>query len=89
MTWVFEKPLKVERFELRTGMPGGIRDQILDGVLEVSEDGKPGTFRKVSGFAYGTAKADLGGRPVRAVRLRATGASPGWVVVQDLIVETR
>jgi hypothetical protein len=86
LTWIFEKPFKVEHLELRTGIPGGTRDQILDAVLEVSPDGKPGSFRKVAGFSYGAAKADLGGRAVRAVRLRVTGTSPGWVIVQDLVV---
>jgi hexosaminidase len=85
LTWVFDKPLAIKHLEVRTGMPNKTRDQLLDGVVEVSENGRD--FKKVSGFAYGTAKAALDGRSIRAVRLRATGKSAGWVVVQDLVIK--
>lgn len=84
LTWIFPEAIPLKRIELQSGQPNSTKDQILDAVLEISTDGV--IFTKASGFTYGAAKADLAGKVVKAVRLRATAKSPGWVVVQDLIL---
>lgn len=84
VTWILPEATPLKSVELQTGVPNGTKDQILDAVLEISTDGRE--FTKVSGFTYGAAKADLGGKRVKAIRLRCTAASPGWVIVQDLVL---
>lgn len=81
-TWILPEPMAFKSIELQSGQPNGTKDQILDAVLEVSENGTD--FTKASGFQYGTAKADTAGRKIKAIRLRSTGKSPGWVILQDL-----
>lgn len=80
VTFVFDQPLALKHVELPTGEASGTKDQIQNAVLEVSADGKD--FRKVADFTYGSAKADLDGRPVRAIRMRVTGSHPGWCIVR-------
>jgi hexosaminidase len=82
LTWALPEAAALKTIELQTGMPNGTKDQILDAVLEVSENGTD--FTKASGFQYGAAKADLGGKMIKAIRIRATADSPGWVILQDL-----
>lgn len=84
LTWVFANPIDLKAVELQTGAPNGTKDQLVDGVLELSTDGV--TFTKASGFTYGAAKADLGGKSIKAIRVRATSKSPGWVIIQDLVL---
>ena len=82
LTWVLPEATALETVALQTGAPGGTKDQLLDAVLEVSADGKE--FTDATGFAYGAATANLGGRKIKAIRLRSTATSPGWAIVQDL-----
>ena len=85
LTWILPEPMALKAIELQSGMPNGTKDQILDAVMEISENGTD--FTKASGFQYGSAKADTAGRKIKAIRLRSTGKSPGWVILQDLILQ--
>jgi len=80
VTFTFKNPLPLRQVDLPTGEPSGTKDQIQNAVLEVSADGKD--FKKVADFSYGSAKATLDGKPVAAIRLRATGAHAGWCIVR-------
>jgi len=80
ITFTFEKALPLRHVELPTGEASGTKDQIQNAVLEVSADGK--VFRKVADYTYGTAKADLDGKPVLAIRLRVTGPNHDWCIVR-------
>lgn len=82
LTWVFPQLTLMKEVALQSGAPNGTKDQILDAVLEVSTDGS--TFTDATGFTYGAAKIGVGGKFIKAVRIRATGKSPGWVILQDL-----
>lgn len=84
LDWVLPEPTAIKRIEFQSGQPNSTKDQILDAVLEVSADGQ--TFTQASGFSYGAAKADLNGKLVKVVRVRATKKSPGWVIFQDLVI---
>ncbi|OYU99088.1 MAG: hypothetical protein CFE26_26395, partial [Verrucomicrobiales bacterium VVV1] len=80
LTFTFEKPLALHHVELPTGEVSGTKDQIQNAVLEASFDGK--SFAKIADFAYGSAKAELNGKSVVAIRLRATGPHPSWCIVR-------
>lgn len=80
VTFTFDQALSLRSVEVPTGEPNGTKDQILNAVLEVSADGK--SFRKVADYAYGTAKAELKGSSVKAIRLRVTGANSTWCIVR-------
>lgn len=84
LTWVLPEATALKSVSLQSGQPNSTKDQILDAVLEVSEDGK--TFTKVSGFAYGAAKAELNGKKIKAIRVLATGKSASWIIFQDLVI---
>lgn len=80
MTLTFAKPLKLRHIEFPTGEAAGTKDQIQNAVLEVSSDGME--FRQVAAFAYGSAKADLDGNSVKAIRMRVHGAHTTWCIVR-------
>lgn len=85
VTWVFPEPTALKAVNFQSGIPNGTKDQLTDAVLEVSENGTD--FKEVSKMSYGAAKAELHGKKIKAVRVRATAKSPGWVIYQDLGVE--
>jgi hexosaminidase len=84
LTWVFANPTALKEVTLQSGIPDSTKDQILDAVLEVSTDGT--TFSQATGFTYGAARIELAGKKIKAVRIRATAKSTGWVILQDLRV---
>ena len=83
--FIFAQAQSLKHLEVATGLPDGNRDQIQNAVLEVSENGTD--FRQVAGFSYGSAKADLDGKPVKAVRFRVTGPHQTWCVLRDLVLK--
>ena len=85
LTITFAEPVALASIELPTGKlddPTG--DIVVDGQLEVSADGA--AFERVAGFEYGTARAELGGRKVKALRVVLNADHDTWIVVQDPIL---
>jgi hypothetical protein len=83
-TLVLDKPAAVKSVAVTTGKPGGA-DRLEAGTLEVSADGK--TFEAAAKFDEGTARAQLGGRPVRAVRVRAADDLKHPLAVREFVLD--
>jgi hypothetical protein len=84
LTLAFEKPVRAGRVEVLTGTPDG-KDALAAAVLETSADGT--TFAPAATFKGGAARADLGNRPVKALRIRATGDAAA-LVVREITLES-
>jgi hypothetical protein len=84
-TVVFDKPVGVKSIAVSTGRPSG-DDRLDAGTLEVSEDGKK--FDALTPFAEGEARANPGGRQLRAVRLRPTADLKHPLAVREVAVES-
>ncbi len=82
LTITFAEPVRAATVELPTGkLDDPTADLVVDGRLEISEDGT--TFTRVAGFEYGTARADVAGRQLKALRLVLNADHDTWIVVQD------
>lgn len=80
-TLTLAEPARVTRIEVLAGRPGV--PEIVEGlVLETSADGQ--AFTQAARFEAGGAKADLGGGPVKAVRVRATADSPARLSLREI-----
>ncbi len=86
VVWTFDEPEELIHVECVTGVPNALaRDQLADGILEISNDGQ--TFRRVAMFTHGAAAADFPKQGVKAVRLMVTeDQSKAWLAVQGLIL---
>lgn len=84
-TWNFASPVSATSISLSSGERNGTKDQLLGGDLEISEDGT--NFRKVAGFTYGSAAADLpANTKVKAIRVVATQTQSTWVMLRDPVL---
>lgn len=84
VTAIFEKTQRVRTLRCLTGKNenGGGGDRLLNGVLEISEDGK--NWREIAKFADGIAEAkNPAGISFKGVRLRVTGGQSEWLVVRE------
>jgi RNA polymerase sigma factor (sigma-70 family) len=79
----FDRPVDVRSVAVDTGRPDG-GDRLDAGVLEVSTDGT--RFAPAGAFLAGAARVELGGRAVRAVRVRPPAGRP--LVVREVAVES-
>jgi hypothetical protein len=79
---VLNTPTAFHRLAARTGHPTLHRDQLKQGVLEISFDGK--AFQQVAEFKDGAAQADLPNKPIKAVRIRVTGDQEEWLAVREI-----
>lgn len=78
----FAQPVALKHVEIPTGkLNSPTEDCVVDADLQVSRDGT--NFETVAGFAYGTARADLDGRPVSALRIAIKADHDTWLIVQD------
>lgn len=82
----FDEPEDLTHVECVTGVPNSLpRDQLKDGILEISNDGK--TFHRVAMFVGGAAAADFPKQPVKAVRITVTeDQAKAWLAVQGLVL---
>ncbi|MDR3633996.1 MAG: basic secretory protein-like protein [Isosphaeraceae bacterium] len=78
---VLEKPVSATLVLAVTGRPNG-EDELEAGVLEVSADGR--SFEPFAKFEDGTARGDLRGREVRALRIRPEFATGHPLAVREL-----
>ena len=82
LTVVFKEPVDRSHLEVITGKPNTSQDILVEGDLEISRGGK--SFKKVSGFEFGTARAKITGK-IKAVRIRCiAGQGDEWLVIQNL-----
>lgn len=84
--FTFDEAEELGHVECVTGVPNSLpRDQLADGILEISNDGK--TFRRVAMFTHGAAAADFPRQDVQAVRITVTqDQAKAWLAVQGLIL---
>ena len=82
---VFTKAQPVQEITVPTGHPDGGRDQLQNGVLEASEDGR--TWPYSVPFEKGAATLKLGGKMIKAFRVRVTGTQGFWLVVREISVK--
>ncbi|MEO5714388.1 MAG: family 20 glycosylhydrolase [Luteolibacter sp.] len=81
-TWAFASPVPARKISLPSGDRNGIKDQLVGGNLEISEDGK--VFRKVAEFAYGAADVEFpSATKIKALRVNATEDQKTWVILRD------
>ncbi|MCK4564372.1 MAG: family 20 glycosylhydrolase [Verrucomicrobia bacterium] len=82
LTVVFKEPVACSHLEVITGKLNTSQDILVEGDLEISRDGK--SFKKASGFEFGTARAKITGK-IKAVRIRCiAGQGDEWLVIQNL-----
>ncbi|MCX6360002.1 MAG: family 20 glycosylhydrolase [Armatimonadetes bacterium] len=87
VTVTLQQPTRLRLAEVHTGRPGVEIARMHHGVLEVSEDGQ--AFETVATIADdGVARAALQGRPIRAVRIRATAdQGTNWLMARDFVLK--
>ena len=85
-TLVLAAPAKVTRVEVLTGKPDRA-EALAQGVVEVSADGT--AFAEAAPLASGAARANLGGRKIKTVRLRATADGDGPVAIREIVLHSQ
>jgi hypothetical protein len=83
-TLILTRPSRLKRVEVLTGKPDG-GDALEAGVLETSADGN--TFVKAAAFEKGLARADLGGKEIKSIRLRPSANAAGPLAVREIKLE--
>ncbi len=84
-TFTLVRPAHVKTVEVLTGKPDG-NDTLQSGLLETSADGKE--FTKASAFDKGLAKADLGGKEIKALRIRITADGTHRLAIREITLVT-
>jgi hypothetical protein len=83
LTVALDGPVAVRSIAVATGWADS-RDALAEGTLEVSADGD--RFERVADFAGGTARAELDGRPVKAIRVRPAADLGHPLVVREVAI---
>lgn len=82
-TVTLTEPAKISDIEIITG---DSKDYITKADLLISEDGNK--FNKVGTFdELGQAKAHVGGKPVKAVKIQVTGNHTCWPIIKEIILK--
>ena len=82
-TVILTEPAKISDIEIITG---DSKDYITKADLLISEDGHK--FNKVGTFdELGQAKAHVGGKPVKAVKIQVTGNHTCWPIIKEIILK--
>lgn len=82
-TVILTEPAKISDIEIITG---DSKDYITKADLLISEDGSK--FNKVGTFdELGQAKAHVGGKPVKAVKIQVTGNHTCWPIIKEIILK--
>lgn len=82
-TLILTEPAKISDIEIITG---DSKDYITKADLLISEDGNK--FNKVGTFdELGQAKAHVGGKPVKAVKIQVTGNHTCWPIIKEIILK--
>lgn len=82
-TVILTEPTDVNSIEVITG---DSKDYITKADLLISADGNE--FQKVGAFdELGQAKADIGGKPVKAVKIQVTGNHTCWPIIKEIILK--
>lgn len=82
-TVILTEPAKISDIEIITG---DSKDYITKADLLISEDGNK--FNKVGTFdELGQAKAHVGGKPVKAVKIQVTGNHTCWPIIKKIILK--
>lgn len=82
-TVILTEPAKISDIEIITG---DSKNYITKADLLISEDGNK--FNKVGTFdELGQAKAHVGGKPVKAVKIQVTGNHTCWPIIKEIILK--
>jgi hypothetical protein len=84
-TLVFDRPVSVKSVVVTTGRPTG-GDDLNEGKLESSTDGTK--FEPIATFARGTARADLRGQVVRAIRIRSVNDQKHPLTIREIAIQS-
>ncbi len=82
-TLQLKAPVAARSIAAVTGRPDGVH-RLDSGTLEVSADGK--SFEELAKFVEGTARAELNGRQIRAIRIRPGAARDQPLVIREITV---
>lgn len=83
LTLAFDQPVSATLVALATGSADG-EDGLEAGLIEVSADGK--VFEPAGKIVDGSARTDLGGRKIRALRIRPETALAHPLIVREIAV---
>ena len=83
-TITLAQPMAVNKIRAVTGESDHREDNLHKGVLDVSTDGT--TFEKAAEFKKGVAEADLKGKQVKAIRIRATADQENWLIIREVLL---
>jgi len=81
------KPVRVKRVEVLTGKPDSTTNTLESGVLEASPDGQK--FDQIATFESGIAQADLGGRAIKALRIRPTRDGKAQLAIREIVLDSQ
>jgi hexosaminidase len=84
-TVVLDKPAPLKSIRVVTGHPDHPQDFVHEGVVEISTDGS--TFSPAAVFKDGIAEGTLGGKDIKAIRIRLTQDNGFWLVIREIEVE--
>jgi hypothetical protein len=77
-------PASFQRIEVHTGSEGSSH-RLAAGILEVSADGEE--FEEVAAFELGSARAELTGREVKALRIRPLARERSRLAIREIVFE--
>ena len=84
-TWIFKKLLPPAEIEVKTGKPNTTHDILIDGKLQISEDGI--NFKDFALFSYGAASGKTE-TSIKAMRILVTANQDNkWIAVQDPLIK--
>jgi hypothetical protein len=86
LTLTLSSPAALGALSVVTGETDG-KQRLAAGVLEGSADGT--AFETIATLTDGAAEAEVGGKPVKAIRLRATAAGGEPVVVREIFARSQ
>jgi hypothetical protein len=85
LTLTFREPAKLKRVEVAGGTPDG-KNPVEGALVEWSADGKE--FQQAATLKSGAAKADLGGKTVKALRIRWTADAASAPAIREITLDS-
>src|SRR5262249_17970453 len=81
----FDRPVTIAPLTVTTGRPQG-GDRMEAGAVEASKDGK--SFTALAKFAEGSAHAEPGSEPIRAIRIKATADLQHPLAIREIAIDS-
>ncbi len=84
-TYFLDEAAAVESIKIVTGHEEHAEDYVHEGILEVSKDAD--TFEEAATFEEGAVDVRLGGKTIKAIRIRMTKSQVYWLIIREIAVE--